>query len=473
MPPLSGLEQEDPAVVEPRELGVEPGLAEQFAAERFPVEPEAGLVDIQLPDAVLRFGVEPLEAEFRDLRAPLVAQAVGEEHGAPAVFGDVHQSVASALVVGRSEAVEVSVHHQVAVLLVVGDGLACEVLLLVGHLLGLELHAEETEPFIAATLNRKGWLAVTAEKRNYKGCVSVYDTELDSVVFSFDSSRRFVIDAYVLDDGEHVAAVTLGQENSVFVSNVVLYDLTGSAPKAETEVKDGVAVVPVADYDVSDGLVAAIGQQGDAIVTVSDTGLTFADEKGEVAATYGYQGGYLREYDLAGDDFTVLLLSRYQTGSVGRLVTVGADGAELGSLDVNQEVLAVSACGRYLAVLYLDSLVVYNRETQTRTAYSMRELRADMTLVTMGWAVLAIFYYIFSLGYFAQTLGMWFYGLVLVKNDDEDDYEINYAMAARFFVAMIFLGWLTPATCLFTQMRGVHCLVTGCKVAGVGVGRRY
>lgn len=72
-------------------------------------------------------------------------------------------------------------------------------------------------------------------------------------------------------------------------------------------------------------------------------------------------------------------------------------------------------------------LVVYNRETQTRTAYSMRELRADMTLVTMGWAVLAIFYYIFSLGYFAQTLGMWFYGLVLVKNDDEDDYEINYA----------------------------------------------
>ena len=54
-------------------------------------------------------------------------------------------------------------------------------------------------------------------------------------------------------------------------------------------------------------------------------------------------------------------------------------------------------------------LVVYNRETQTRTAYSMRELRADMTLVTMGWAVLAIFYYIFSLGYFAHTLGMWFY----------------------------------------------------------------
>lgn len=118
-------------------------------------------------------------------------------------------------------------------------------------------------------------------------------------------------------------------------------------------------------------------------------------------------------------------------------------------------------------------LVIYNRETQTRTAYSIKELKLDMTVVTMGWAVLAVLYYIFSLGYFAQTPGMWFYGLVLVKNNDEDDYEINYAMAARFFVAMLFLGWLTPATCLFTRMRGVHCLITGCKVAGVGVGKRY
>ena len=38
--------------------------------------------------------------------------------------------------------------------------------------------------------------------------------------------------------------MTLGQENGTFVSNVVLYDLS------ETE--------PAADYDVADGLVAAI-----------------------------------------------------------------------------------------------------------------------------------------------------------------------------------------------------------------------
>ena len=73
----------------------------------------------------------------------------------------------------------------------------------------------------------------------------------------------------------------------------------------------------------------------------------------------------LREYDLGGDGFTALLLNRYRSGSVGRLVTVGEDGAELASLDVNEEVVGVSAAGRYLAVLYTDQLVIYTPELET------------------------------------------------------------------------------------------------------------
>jgi hypothetical protein len=49
---------------------------------------------------------------------------------------------------------------------------------------------------------------------------------------------------------------------------------------------------------------------------------------------------------------------------VGQLVTVAPDGTELGRLDVSEEVLSVSAAGRYLAVLYGDSLVIYNQELQ-------------------------------------------------------------------------------------------------------------
>src|SRR5699024_4000574 len=124
--------------------------------------------------------------------------------------------------------------------------------------------------------------------------------------------------------------------NSVFVSNVVLYSLETAG-----------VVEPYADYDVTDGLVAAVGEQGDRLVTVSDTSLTIASAAGEVETSYAYAGTALREYDLGGDGFTALLLNRYKSGGVGRLVTVDTEGQEIASLDVNREILSISAAGDY------------------------------------------------------------------------------------------------------------------------------
>ena len=209
----------------------------------------------------------------------------------------------------------------------------------------LTLTTSEEEPFISATLNGDGWLAVTAKLKGYKGCVRVYNSDMEEV-FLFRSSRRFVSDAWVAGKGSALAAVTLGQESGTFVSNVVLYHLT------EEE--------PYGNYDVTDGLAAATGWVDGKLAVVSDTSLTFADTKGTVEATCSYSDAHLREYDLDGDGFAAVLLNRYQTGSVGRLVTVAADGTELGSLDVSEEIQDISACGKYLAVLYLDRLVIYN-----------------------------------------------------------------------------------------------------------------
>jgi hypothetical protein len=228
----------------------------------------------------------------------------------------------------------------------------------------LHLSANEEEPFVAANLNNNGWLTVTQEKRTYRGHVSVYNAELD-LVFALDSSSRFVLDARMLDDNKTLAVVTLGQEDGGFVSNVVLYRLDADGKNdGETENGQMIAVEPVADYDVENGLVMAIGQQGKQIVTVSDTCLTFADPEGKVTASVPYGNDFLRGYTLEGDGFVTLLLNRYQSGSVGRLQTIGSDGAVIATLEVTQEVMDLSAAGRYLAVLYADSLVIYNQELQ-------------------------------------------------------------------------------------------------------------
>lgn len=213
----------------------------------------------------------------------------------------------------------------------------------------LHLTADPEEPLISAALNDRGMLAVTAEKKGLKGWVGVYDEDME-LVFEFESAQRFVADACVTGDGKSLAAVTLGQENGVFVSRIVFYRLT------ERE--------PFAVCDVADGLVLAVGEQSGALAAVSDTCVTYVSRAGEMGASYSYGGAYLRGYSLGGDDFAALLLNRYQAGNVGRLVTVGTDGEELGSLDVREEVRSISAAGKYLAVLYTDRLVVYNQNLQ-------------------------------------------------------------------------------------------------------------
>ena len=139
----------------------------------------------------------------------------------------------------------------------------------------LELTADEEEPYIAATLNKNGELAVTAQKRGYKGSVKVYGRTLGTAPsFEFKSSKRFVLDGYVL--GNDLAVVTLGQENGVFVSSVGLYDLSKSAEE------------PAASYNISGGLVAAIGEREGRLVTVFDSVLTCASASGEVQGSYAY-----------------------------------------------------------------------------------------------------------------------------------------------------------------------------------------
>lgn len=238
----------------------------------------------------------------------------------------------------------------------------------------LHLTNQDAEPLISARLNEDGWLAVTAERQGYKGAVTVYNASLSKPSFVFNSADRFVTDACVGRSGRYLAAVTLGQESGTFVSSIVLYSMT------EEE--------PMASYDVTGGLVAAIAEQDGRLVTVSDTCLTSAGSDGEVTGTYRYGDAFLRGYALGGEDFSALLLNRYQSGSVGRLVTVDGKGEAIASLEVTQEVLDISAAGRYLAVLYTDRLVVYNRDLQVYAALNGTDYAGSVIMRRDGAALL-------------------------------------------------------------------------------------
>ena len=71
-------------------------------------------------------------------------------------------------------------------------------------------------------------------------------------------------------------------------------------------------------------------------------------------------------------------------------MTVDPEGEEIASLDVNREILSLSAAGDYLAVLYMDSAVIYTEELEVYaslegTDYAREVLmRPDGSVLLLG-----------------------------------------------------------------------------------------
>ena len=73
------------------------------------------------------------------------------------------------------------------------------------------------------------------------------------------------------------------------------------------------------------------------------------------------------------------------------------NGEELGSLEVREEVLSISAAGRYLAVLYAGHLTVYNQDLQAYATLQGTEdtrgalMRPDGTVLLLSASSASLF----------------------------------------------------------------------------------
>lgn len=238
----------------------------------------------------------------------------------------------------------------------------------------LELRLEPGLSIFSASANDKGYLAVTCQESGYKGKVTVYTDKMKKAV-DLLFSTRFVVDAYVLTDCKSVAAVTVGQEESCFVSTIGFYSI--SSGKLTTAL------------NIPDALVLSLGSTGGTLCAVTETSLVFAGEDGKQKGSYSYCLPYLREYDLGGSDFAALVLGRYRAGAQAKLVTVDTGGNEIAALDVGEEILDISGAGRYIAVLYGTRLVIYTKDLNE---YAQLEGTAGVRSVLMredGTAILA------------------------------------------------------------------------------------
>lgn len=201
--------------------------------------------------------------------------------------------------------------------------------------------------YYSARLNGSDYLAVTEQKSGYKATVSVYGSQ-GELKFHFDSYDNYISDAAVTEDCRSVVMVSLETQEGTFAARLLAYSL-------DTAEQIGSAVI-------RDGLALDIRCVKNRVLSLCDKRFVITSLDGETLLDRAYGNLYLHDYALSGDGFCALLLGRYQAGNICTLTTYDLDGEELASLPLTEEVLDISAAGGYLAVLYGNSVVVYNKD---------------------------------------------------------------------------------------------------------------
>mgnify|MGYP001524413593 CR=1 FL=1 len=226
---------------------------------------------------------------------------------------------------------------------------------------------------LSVSVNSSDYLALNAEKSGYKSAVTVYDASGEKT-FAFNSSEHYVIDAVVMRDCKRMAAVTLGESDGIFADTVSIYSL--GSDKADSV------------NTLTGSLLLSLDSVAGTLSCLTDESLTLFSSDGTLSGSYRYEYPYLRGSSMGGDNYAALLLSRYRSGSTLKLVTVSSDGTEMASLDSSQEVLSMSAAGKYIAVLYSDSLVLYTPQLQEYARLDGTEYARSVIMREDGTAVL-------------------------------------------------------------------------------------
>lgn len=245
----------------------------------------------------------------------------------------------------------------------------------------LEMPGEAT--VLSATVNEKGWLAVTSKEGGYKGVVTVYDPSFEAVL-AIRLSSRYVSDAVVTPDCRGVYVVSPGQAEGAFENTLLYY--TFSSREA-----------PTRELSLGSNVIRSI-RCGKKCWIMGDKSLTVLDSSCVATATYDYDGRYLKMGSLQGDDYATLFLSVSDSGSGGTLITVDDEGIAYGELPISGQTLALAVQNETIAVLTTGDIFTTTRHLEQYTAEAnQRGIRnvavyADGAVATISSAAAGLYF---------------------------------------------------------------------------------
>lgn len=241
---------------------------------------------------------------------------------------------------------------------------------------GEVLNLEETHPILDADLSEKGAICLSSSASGYKSVLSVYNDEQDLIYRWLSSSTYFPLCA-ISPNGTDLAAVAVGQSNGTFESSLYLFRTDSE------EIQNTFSLGNELIYDL-------MFVEPDVLCAIGESSVQVINMKGKQLGTYSYDGSFLKDFDCAGNGFLTLSMNMYRAGNRYSIVTVDEKGRKIADRYIGQEVLDLSACGRYIGVLtpgkltiYTHTLDVYHETTDVTDATSI-VMREDGSVLVMG-----------------------------------------------------------------------------------------
>ncbi|WP_294701472.1 DUF5711 family protein [uncultured Flavonifractor sp.] len=213
------------------------------------------------------------------------------------------------------------------------------------------LELAEDEKVLSADVNGRGWMVTVTQESGYKGVVTVYDDQFQPQM-QVSLSSRFIMDAALSPDSGTVAVLTMGLTDGAFTSQVELYPTAGGGSDASPQATGTVGSQVILDMTWDDNGIWALGEDE----------VYHLDASAALTGSYSYSDRYLKGFSLAGDGTAVLLLGKYRAGSTADLVVVDAQGEARATLALDEQVLSISAAGRYISLLTADQLDIYDQD---------------------------------------------------------------------------------------------------------------
>ena len=237
-----------------------------------------------------------------------------------------------------------------------------------------QLTLDGNADILSARVNDAGWLAVTAQQSGYKGAVTVYN-DIGEKVIQIKLSSTFVIDAALSPDSKTVAVVTMDQKGGSFVSKLLLYPVNETKPKSEIDLGSIVAL----DLDYESGQIWVLGEDQLKIVPTN----------GGDIASYPFGRYYLKGCEFGGNNFALLLLGNYRTGSASDVLVISPDGTSAANLAPNGQILAFDCAGSYCSLLTGTGLNIYSSTLEPYASLDTTQGARYTALAPDGSALLA------------------------------------------------------------------------------------